>query len=1110
MPAHLEHASRCDHCGPLLRAAIAELAELNRELTEAEGKHIASLESAGAEWQQRLAQRITGTLHSPDPKPTRWRQWLSSRRLAMAGVSLLAVVGVGSWVGIHQYQVYRNQPATAERLLARAYTQQRTLELRIAGADFAPMHVSRGKATSFTKSPPALLKAQALIASQLQSQPTSPPWLQAKAEADMLGGEYDAAVEALRRALELEPHSPAILTDLATAYFQRAQSADRKDDFGSAYEYLSQALKLQPDDPTALFNRAIVAEHLFLYKQALDDWDHYLRVDPSSQWADDVRNRSNALREKLKEHESKATPLLSPTQIAALASGAMPPSEVDQRIEEYLHEAVRSWLPQAFPETGANAAPHTSQALFFLAELTDQQHCDRWLIDLLSGSSAPHFPQAVNALARAVKANDSGEYDVSRQQADLAEQLFRASGNTAGALRAEFEQTFAAQFERHSEACRRQAIAALADSEKYSYPWLQIQLGLEKSVCSILMGDIGADEEATGRALSLAQKSGYGSLYLRALFFAADDKLFTGDQAGAAAIDGMGLDRYWSGQFPVQRGYSLYEELAYIAEAASRPNLRVGVWREAVTLIDPDENLLVRAWAHNYMANAAAAAHQPQVAGAQYAEARRLFALAPRTDASSGYALETEIRIARVEAGLGRFDPAIARLTSIQDQIRPLSNNYLAQMFYSALGELQLDSHHEVEAEQALRPALALAEQRLASLRSEAERTSWSKDAAPAYLALVEAELEQGRSQDALETYELYLAAPERTSGDRTQLASRLPLLAKETVVTYAALPGGLAIWVYGDRGVNARWMPQPTEGLQELAERFHDLAADPNSELAALHRDSRSLYEALIAPVEQQLAPGRALVIEADGWLARVPFEALLDSNGHYLIERASIVHSLGQDSQARLHNDTRISRDLSVLVVASTASSVAEGLIPLPDVAAEAETVASDFHSARVLKGREAVFSAVRNDLPGAAVFHFAGHSLASPGRTGLLLENGAGHTDAPRLMDATVVRRLRLQNLQLAVLSACSTASGSGGSNGFDSVTDAFLRAGVPHVVASRWAVDSTETRGFVQDFYRNALSDQTVSGAVRLTSRNMLANPRTSHPYYWSAFAAYGRP
>ena len=115
-------------------------------------------------------------------------------------------------------------------------------------------------------------------------------------------------------------------------------------------------------------------------------------------------------------------------------------------------------------------------------------------------------------------------------------------------------------------------------------------------------------------------------------------------------------------------------------------------------------------------------------------------------------------------AQLGRFDDAIARLTSIQDEVRPLSNNYLVQMFYSTLGELQLRRHREAEAEQALRPAIALAEQSLASLRSEAERTSWSKDAAPAYLAMVEAELVQGRSQEALETYEWYLGAPQRVA----------------------------------------------------------------------------------------------------------------------------------------------------------------------------------------------------------------------------------------------------------------------------------------------------------------------------------------------------------
>src|ERR1019366_8334214 len=124
---------------------------------------------------------------------------------------------------------------------------------------------------------------------------------------------------------------------------------------------------------------------------------------------------------------------------------------------------------------------------------------------------------------------------------------------------------------------------------------------------------------------------------------------------------------------------------------------------------------------------------------------------------------------------------------------------------------------------------------------------------------------------------------------------------------------------------------------------------------------------------------------------------------NDHYLVEGAPMVHSLGQDSQARLRSDTAISADLPALVVGSTASYPADGLIPLPDVAAEADAVASGFHSVRVLKGGEATLSAVRSGLPGAAVFHFPGHSLATPERTGLMLEAGDGQASAPRMLDA-----------------------------------------------------------------------------------------------------------
>jgi CHAT domain-containing protein/cytochrome c-type biogenesis protein CcmH/NrfG len=1127
--ACIEHASRCDYCGPLLRGAVGELAALKGEVTEAERKHIATLESARTEWQQKLAQRISGRAHSgSDGESTPWwRGWLaapeSMGRLAMAGISLLAVVAVGSWV-----VVQRHQPAAADRLLARAYTEKRTLELRFADAGYAPLRVQRGPAASFTARSAALLKAEALIASELASHPDDPAWLQASARANVLEGKYDAAVESLQRALELQPKSPELLADLGTAYFQRAQSEDRPEDYGAAFEYLSRVLAQEPDNAIALFNRAIVAEHQFLYQQALEDWEHYLKLDSRSEWADEARNRAESVRSKLKEHDrGAATPLLSPDPIGG-ATNSDVSAEVDRRVEQYLDVAVRSWLPQAYPERGKPADLSARRALFFLADLTSQKHNDRWLSDLLKHSSAPFFPRAVAALARASQANYSGDYTASRVQAAVAARLFRASDNTAGVLRSRFEQTFAAQIDRHSEECQRKAAGALTESEKYPYPWLQIQLGLEKSVCSFLMGDIGADEKATGRAELLAQSSGYVGLFLRAVFFAADDKLATGDQPGASALAVMGLERYWVGQIPALRGYSLYMGQAYTAEAAGRPNLQLAVWREAVALIDSDENLFLRAAAHNYMARAATAAHQPQIAEVQYAEATRLFALAPQTEASRSDALETEIRMARVEAHLGRFDRAVTRLTSIQDQVRPLSNNYLAQMFYSTLGDLQLSRHHEPEAEQALRPALALAEQSLASLDSETERTSWSKDAAPAYLALTEAELVQGRSQEALETYEWYLGAPQRVAADPlphrsvyghatkppmpdpSQLESRLPLLVKETVLVYAELPDGLAIWVFDDRGINAHWIPKATDGLRELAERFHDISSDPKSELSALRRDAHRLYQALVAPVEQQFAPGRTLVIEADGWLARVPFEALLDSHDHYLIERVSIVHSLGQNSQGLLRSDTGISADLPALVVGSTASSAAEGLIPLPDVAAEADAVASAFHSPCVLKGAECTLSAVRDALTRTAVFHFAGHSLVTREKTGLLLEGRDAKGRVPRLMDGTIVRQIHLESLRLVVLSACSTASGSGGSGGFNSVTDALLRAGVPHVVASRWAVDSTETRGFVQDFYRNALSGQTVSDAIRLTSRRMLLNARTAHPYYWAAFAAYGRP
>jgi CHAT domain-containing protein/tetratricopeptide (TPR) repeat protein len=1123
---YIEHASHCDSCGLLLRSSFAELADLGRELTEEERKLIAALESAHPEWQQNLARRIAGVLQSRPNRDSRsWFQgWLAVPRLALAGACLLAVAlgGMGMKMAI---TAHRSQPAAAERLLARAYSQKRTLELRIAGAEHAPLRVARGAATSFTNRPPALLKAEALIASQLQSHPSDPAWLQAQAQADMLEGRYDAAVEALRHALELTPHSPSLLIDLATSYYQRAQQEGRNEDFGLAYEYLSKALTLSPDNPVALFNRALVAEHQFLYYQALDDWNRYLQVDPRSDWATEAQDAAERLRIKLRDHDaSRFSPLLSPTQIATSMHDQNLSSTVDPRIEDYLSEAIRVWLPQAYPE---KAAPDTDaqSALFFLADLTRRQHNDRWLSDLLRSSSARNFPQAIAALAKAAQANNVGEYSTTSVQAAQAERLFHVSGNVAGTLRAQFEQIYAAQIDRHTEMCREKSAASLPESERHAYPWLQIQLGLENGICSGIMNDLGTQEKMSQRGADRAQKHGYGGLYLRSLYLAADEKVGAGDRPGAWGLSIAGLQRYWSsGQYPWKQAYNLYGGLAYDAENQEEFNLQVALWREAIASFGADANLLRRGTAHELFAGAAKAAHQPRLAEQQYAEAERLYALAPQNEASRTNAIENQVRRAQLESRQGQLENALGRLISVQDQVRSLSNNYVIQLFYSTLGELQLRRHRESEAEQALQPALALAEQTLASLGPEADHIKWKNDASPVYLALAEAKLLQGNPEGSLEIYERYLGASQgATLGHRSSqaaapeplpLAARLPLLSRETALVYAALPDGLAIWVCDDRGVHAEWIAKPTDELQELATRFYDLTSNPQSDLNALRRDGRSLYTSLILPVEQRLIPGRALLIEADGWLAHVPFEALIDAENHYLIERAPVVHSLGQDFDAWLRNNHvdndagPISAAMPALVVASTASSQDEGLPPLANIAAETGAVAGEFRSPRLLNGSEATLRAVQENLPSAAVFHFAGHSLATPYRSGLMLENTGPRTTIPSLLDAAAVRKLNVGNMQLAVLSACSTESGTGGSGGFNSITEALLRAGVPHVVASRW--DVVEPRKFMDDFYRSALSGQLVSEAVRSASRNMLADPRTAHPYYWSAFAAYGRP
>jgi tetratricopeptide (TPR) repeat protein len=137
-----------------------------------------------------------------------------------------------------------------------------------------------------------------------------------------------------------------------------------------------------------------------------------------------------------------------------------------------------------------------------------------------------------------------------------------------------------------------------------------------------------------------------------------------------------------------------------------------------------------------------------------------------------------------------------------------------------------------------------------------------------------------------------------------------------------------------------------------------------------------------------------------------------------------------------------------------------------PLANSGIEVKAIASLFHSPQILRHEQANRSRLLEELPKAAIVHFACHGVTNweePLESGMLMSSNV-------LLTVRDIVELNLDGARLATLSACET--GIIGLRLPDEVVglpSAFIRAGFAGVLSSLWAVDDQSTAMLMQRFY-----------------------------------------
>jgi CHAT domain-containing protein len=349
---------------------------------------------------------------------------------------------------------------------------------------------------------------------------------------------------------------------------------------------------------------------------------------------------------------------------------------------------------------------------------------------------------------------------------------------------------------------------------------------------------------------------------------------------------------------------------------------------------------------------------------------------------------------------------------------------------------------------------------------------------------------------------------------------------------------------------------------------RFVDLgeAARVDEEVTTLRRDlsdpsrdpkatSRALDARIMAKIRPLLGDARALYLSPDGALNLVPFAALVDDGGKFLIEKFQITY-VSSGRELTRQSQASGAPTPAILVGAPAYEDVGDGarapegqrkalrFSKLPGTAEEVAALEKIVPDAVVMTGAAASERGLK-EAARPIVLHVATHGFFLAGDHQAIagaraLEFDAGGAEAPAAADpwqppgnpllrsglalaganervgrddgiltALEVASMDLRGTELVVLSACETGLGEvEGGEGVYGLRRALAIAGARSQVMSLWKVDDAATRDLMVRYYEALRAGGGRSAALREVALGMLASKTRAHPFYWASFIVSG--